>query len=326
MTDDNIVDDGLAASIRDAALASGYDDCGIISLDDMDGFKDRIKERIRNSPTSAVVYRTVGDLTGIKERFPWARAVVICTYWIGRYRFPKDLQGRYAKSFLLSPENPVNPDAHSRLGILERWFTDNGIRYEGGEQFGHLSIGPLRHAAMMAGLGIIRKNNFFYTEKGSFVNLTGYVIDRECTLYRESGLKPCPESCDLCRKACKTKALKGPYSMSPLRCISFWTTFGKGMCPPYLRKKTFEEWICGCDACQDACPHNRKHDWNIGEDYPHLTELTERLQPENLLEHPDDRIVETISQLSAHHLDPKDAKTVMRCAKRSLSNRAAVED
>jgi len=304
-----------------AAHESGYDDCGIIPLDDMDGFKDNLKKRKRKAPSSAVIYHVVGDLAGIKKRFPWAKSVVICTYWIGRYRFPESLQGKYAKSFLLSPDSPINPEADEKLRHLEKWFEENGIRYDGGANYGFLSIGSLRHAAEMAGLGIIRKNNFFYTEKGSFVNLMGYVIDKECTLYGKANLKPCPENCDLCRKACGTKALKAPYTMSPIKCISFWTTFGKGRCPPFLRKKSFGEWICGCDACQDACPHNRKHDWSVGQDFPQLDELKDCLQPENVLLDIDSGVVEKISQLSANHIGPDEKKAAIRNCKRSIANR-----
>ena len=53
-------------------------------------------------------------------------------------------------------------------------------------QFEHSSIGSLRYVAEMAGLGIVRKNNFLYSEKGSYLELVGYVIDQECELYHES--------------------------------------------------------------------------------------------------------------------------------------------
>ena len=115
---------------------------------------------------------------------------------------------------------------------------------------------------MKAGLGIIRKNIFLYTDKGSFVGLTAYVTDCECRLIQTQNLKPCSDVCTLCQKSCRTKALLVPYTMDPFRCVSFWTTFGKGNIPEVLDESLFEEWICGCDNCQDVCPYNRKHDWN----------------------------------------------------------------
>ena len=61
---------------------------------------------------------------------------------------------------------------------LTPWFDEQCIRWDKKSIFG------LRHAAFQAGLGIIRKNNFFYDEKGSWLELEGFVIDRECQLYQ----------------------------------------------------------------------------------------------------------------------------------------------
>lgn len=52
--------------------------------------------------------------------------------------------------------------------------------------------------------------------------------------------------------------------------------------PPYLKADMFDEWMCGCDSCQDACPYNRKTDWNRGNAFSDLEELAEALQPENI--------------------------------------------
>ena len=74
---------------------------------------------------------------------------------------------------------------------------------------------------MMAGLGIIRKNNFFYTKKGSFVELVGYVIDQKAWCHHVPDIRPCAESCHLCQTHCPSGALKGPFTMSRWQCVSF---------------------------------------------------------------------------------------------------------
>lgn len=259
-------DDLLALRIQEAAIACGFEDCGILPLDNLEAYRVRLKERIQKVPSSAPFYKPFEKLADTKERFPWAKAMIVCTDWYGKYRFPKELRGKYAKGFFLWP------DAGQRQGCdlrsFESWFSKEGIRCEGGEKFGHSSVGPLRHAAAMAGLGIIRRNNFFYTEKGSYVSLFGYVIDRECELIRKTNLKPCSPNCTLCQQACKSKALSDAYTMDPMKCVSFWTTFGKGFVPPYLKKEMFEQWVCGCDNCQDACPYNRKQNWDEGKIFP----------------------------------------------------------
>jgi len=306
----------LAQNIHQASLTCGFDHCGIIPLDDLNGFKELYQKRIRQVPSSAAFYQAMSGLTKTKRRFPWAKSFIICTYWYGNYRFPKALQGRYAKAYFLSPEEN-HKDGYD-LGRFEQWFDGQGIRWEGGNQFGHLSVGPLRYAAMMAGLGIIRKNNFFYTEKGSYVNLVGYVIDRECRLIHHSELKPCSESCSLCQKACKTKALAAPYIFDPMKCVSFWTTFGKGVVPPFLKKEMFEQWICGCDHCQDACPYNFKHDWSTGEPFSDLEEIAPDLIPERILELPDEYLVKHVIPKTDRHMKPSDVPVLRRNAARAI--------
>ena len=307
--------------IEAMALSCGYDSCGIISIEKMDGFRKRLSERIKKVPTSALVYRSLEDLAGIKERFPWGKAVVICTFNYGRYQFPEDLQGKYAKGYLLVPDSNKDLDIYKKRHEFEEWFSDRGVRYAGGMQFEHSSIGSLRYAAEMAGLGIVRKNNFLYSEKGSYLELVGYVIDQECELYHEHNLKPCSEHCDICQKACPTGALCAPYTMSPLKCVSFTNTFGKGILLPGVKEEQMKEWIIGCEECQDVCPHNRKHDWSKGEEIPSLTNIAEKLLPENIIDADDIFLKREVIPRTFAHLTEKEIGTVRRCAKRSLRNR-----
>lgn len=69
----------LGQKIHDMALDCGFDDCGIIPIDDMDGFNERLQQREKRVPSSAFFYQAVGDLDSIKKRFPWAKSVIICT-------------------------------------------------------------------------------------------------------------------------------------------------------------------------------------------------------------------------------------------------------
>ncbi len=316
-------DSVLAKEIYDKAVSCGFDNCGIIPIDDMDRFEEYFQERKKAVPSSAFFYEAVGDLAGIKRRFPWAKSAIVCSFWLGRYQFPASLQGRYAKGFFLSPGNETRRDFPDGREQFETWLAQRGVRCEGGGQFGHLSIGPLRHAAVAAGIGIIRKNNFLYTEKGSFIELTGYVIDRECELRHMPNLKPCAEQCNLCQKSCPSGALKGPYTMSPLECVSFLTTFGKGALPPGMDDKASATWICGCDACQDACPYNRRHDWSVGEAYPGLEELESELQPKKLLRQSDEFLRKNVVPYTSCHVTPDETETLRVCAERSVRNQSA---
>ena len=65
-------------------------------------------------------------------------------------------------------------------------------------------------------------------------------------------------------QGCKTKSLSAPFTMNPLTCVSFINTFGDGNLPDGVTEDMLEEWIIGCDNCQDSCPFNKNHDWSIG--------------------------------------------------------------
>ena len=302
----------LAQSIYQAALKAGFDNCGIISLDDMETFDKRLIERMEAVPESQPFYDNICMNADIRKRYPWAKSLVICTTWYGKYCYPEQLQGRYAKGFFLSAESKPM-ETNRQKGSLPQWFDEQSIRWDKRSIFG------LRHAAFQAGLGIIRKNNFFYDEKGSWLELEGYVIDQECQLYRNQQLRPCSPGCNLCVKNCPTGSLSAPYTMNPAFCISYCTTFGKGAVPEGVNENVFGEWMIGCDRCQDVCPFNR-HDWNTGEKFPGLEELLPLLKPETLLEVTDEELIDCIIPKTANHIHPEEIETLRRNALRFLRN------
>lgn len=307
---------GLAEDIRQAALDCGFDDCGIVSIDALEGYRDRLEERMAKVPESRAFYG--GMFPPVKERYPWAKAAIVLTWDYGKFRFPQSLQGRYGKSFFLTPEAADNNE-FDQLAFMRR-VRAMGIHITGGDRF------PLRFAAAKAGLGIVRKNNFFYTEKGSNAVLFGCLADCDCTLVRECTLTPCSEKCHECQKACRSGALCGPYTMNPIRCIGFWTTFGKGAVPPFLTEGMYQEWILGCDNCQDACPHNRRHDWSEGEPFSDVDAIAPKLVPEAVLQDSDEFLQKEVIAKSANHLGWGDTDVLRRNAERALRNRAARAD
>lgn len=297
----------IAQSIYQEAINCGFDDCGIIPISAMDSFKQYYEKRVKAIPSASSFY----NYTYVSEKFPWASSIVICTFYYGKYRYPKELRGRYGKSFLLGPKKgePYEYD----IPAFESWLNTQGIRFQQG------GFGSIRHAAQQAGLGIIRKNNFFYTEAGSYVELVGFVIDKKCSLIHQTGLTPCSDNCNLCQKACKTGSLCGPHTMDPMKCVSFWTTFGKGAVPPGLTEEMYEQWICGCDNCQDACPYNHKHDWDTGKRNASLEEVAPMLTPEMILEATDEFLRDQVISRTSDHLQQDDETVLRKNARRALA-------
>lgn len=108
--------------------------------------------------------------------------------------------------------------------------------------------------AARSGLGWIGKNtNLISKEYGSFVFIGELIIDLE--LEYDTPVKDYCGNCTKCIDACPTSAL-GPYQLDARKCISYLTIEKKGNIPEEFKGK-WNDWIFGCDICQDVCPWNK---------------------------------------------------------------------
>ncbi len=153
--------DNLAVAIKQCALALGYENCGIIRVEELADFADRLDERFRFFPDQAEYGQKYYALACPQQQHPWAKAAVVCVRRYGKYKMPPQLDGRISKFFLADGRvNPASPDHQTSLKF-EAYLHDIGLRMLTKRTDGVI---PLRWAAYKAGLGIIRKNNFFYTQ------------------------------------------------------------------------------------------------------------------------------------------------------------------
>ena len=109
--------------------------------------------------------------------------------------------------------------------------------------------------AKKSGLGWIGKNtNLISKKNGSFFFLCEVILDLELE-YDHIETDHCG-SCTACIDACPTNAIVEPYVVDGSKCISYYTIELKNNIPDYA-KNTYDDWIFGCDICQDVCPWNR---------------------------------------------------------------------
>ena len=80
--------------------------------------------------------------------------------------------------------------------------------------------------------------------------------------------------CTRCLDACPTGALYQPFHIDARKCLSYLTIEHKGSLEGN-NPAQFQRWIYGCDACQDACPYNKK--FSIANTEP-LYQPSERLR------------------------------------------------
>lgn len=287
--------------IQDKAYELGYEKCGIIPIQDMDGYSEKLEERIRKVPQSEKFYQRQRNSFNIQTEYPWARSVIVLTTQYGKYKIPEAVNGHIGKLYLFDLRADPKLKEYQSSMSMDKYLQDLGLRVATNRKFGIIG---LRWAAMQAGLGVIRRNNFFYTQSGSWVDLEVWLTDKEMELRETSDLPLCPKGCNRCVKACPTHSLSEPYTMNPGSCISFLTTFGGRDLPNEPLSREFGGCIYGCDICQDVCPMN-KGKWQENEDFPGLSELAPALTPEKILEMDEDFYKEKI-QPKFFYLTPDD--------------------
>ncbi|HET6243227.1 MAG: tRNA epoxyqueuosine(34) reductase QueG [Bacteroidetes bacterium] len=109
--------------------------------------------------------------------------------------------------------------------------------------------------AKKSGLGWVGKNsNLINKQFGSFFFIAELILDIE--LEYDGPVKDYCGTCTKCIDACPTQAIVEPYVVDGSRCISYFTIELKDKIPETM-KGQFNNWMFGCDICQDVCPWNR---------------------------------------------------------------------
>jgi epoxyqueuosine reductase len=110
-----------------------------------------------------------------------------------------------------------------------------------------------RSWAQRSGAGWIGKNSLLLTRGGSYFFIAELITDLE--LEPDGPVRDFCGSCTRCIDNCPTDAIT-PYQVDASKCISYFTIELRGEIPNEVKGK-FEDWIFGCDICQEVCPWNR---------------------------------------------------------------------
>lgn len=133
-----------------------------------------------------------------------------------------------------------------------------------------------RSWAERAGLGWNGKHSLLIQkELGSYFFLSELIIDLELEYDEPFKTDHCG-TCTKCIDACPTKAILPNNTIDGSKCISYFTIELKDEIPNSV-KGLFEDWMFGCDICQDVCPWNRfskPHSEPLFNPHPELLALT----------------------------------------------------
>lgn len=122
----------------------------------------------------------------------------------------------------------------------------------------YVDTGPVMDKvwAVRAGLGWMGKHtNVINKDIGSWIFLANIITNYEFE-YSEIISDHCG-TCTACIDACPTNAIIDEYIVDSNKCISFLTIENKDEISNEFKGK-FDNWIFGCDICQDVCPWNIK--------------------------------------------------------------------
>ena len=114
-----------------------------------------------------------------------------------------------------------------------------------------------RSWAQQSGLGWIGKNgNLITKSSGSFYFIATLITDIPLT-YDDPYAKDYCGTCTRCIDECPTDAILPGKIVDGSRCISYFTIELKDALLPGEMKTKFNDWMFGCDICQDVCPWNK---------------------------------------------------------------------
>ena len=250
----------LKATVIAHARACGFDLVGVTSADDFAADRDAALERIREGRMDGLPWYTESRVmrgTSPPELLPGAQSVICLGLSYLGDDWPEDgtapLAGRVARYAWVRDYHRVMKrrmrelvrSLEQELGssVAARWYVDDGPMLD-------------RAAANRAGIGWFGKNTNILTPAfGSWVFLGQVITDLD--LEPDAPLKKTCGSCVRCIDDCPTGAIVAPYVVDNARCISYLTIENRGPIPIELRP-LMQDWVFGCDICQDVCPVNRK--------------------------------------------------------------------
>ncbi|MFN0158958.1 MAG: tRNA epoxyqueuosine(34) reductase QueG [Bacteroidota bacterium] len=278
---------GASERIKKKAIELGFSKVGIARAETLDAESGRLEEWLSHGYQGSMEW-----MTRSKEKrsnpaniVPGAKSVICVAM---NYYTP--VQHSQERSVGKISRYAWGDDYHDVLtGRLKQLWAWMQAEFPGVEGRYYVDTGPVMEKvwAERAGIGWIAKHtNVITPEFGSWVFLGEIITTLE--LEPDAPATDHCGTCVLCIEACPTGAITEPYVVDSNRCLSYLTIEHRGEIEGEIKNK-FENWIYGCDICQDVCPWNHKfsaeteegafrpREWNVA---PVLNEWKEMQQPE----------------------------------------------
>jgi epoxyqueuosine reductase len=244
------------ANVKSCASKLGFDACGIAATDPIDP-DNRLGDWLAKGYHADMdwIVRTRDLRQNVALKLPGARSVVVVArnyYWPKPIVRDTSTAGKVARyAWGRDYHRVLRKPLRALAGFLD-------ALEDGAQSYCSIDSGPVmeRTWAQRAGVGWIGKNALVIRQGlGSWFFLG--VVATTVELEPDQPAVDCCGSCRLCLDACPTQAIVEARVVDSRRCISYQTIENRGEIPPELRPK-LDNWIFGCDICQEVCPWNRK--------------------------------------------------------------------
>ncbi|MBT4113121.1 MAG: tRNA epoxyqueuosine(34) reductase QueG [Flavobacteriaceae bacterium] len=239
--------------IKNEAKRLGFISCGVSRAEFLEDEAPRLEKWLKNNMHGEMKYMEnyFEKRLDPSKLVDDAKSVISLSY---NY-YPKDLQNKEAPKV---SKYAYGIDYHYVIKeklIFFLSFIKDKIGDVNGRAF--VDSAPILEKAWASKSGIawVGKNSNLITKQvGSFYFLAELIIDLELD-YDGIESDHCGE-CTACIDSCPTQAIVEPYVVDGSKCISYFTIELKENIPNEFKAK-FEDWVFGCDICQDVCPWNK---------------------------------------------------------------------
>ena len=255
MTTIDLVRQERSTFIKSKAAENGFDFCGISKADFLEEEAPRLENWLNRNHHGAMGYMAnhFDKRLDPRKLVDGAKSVisVLLNYYpdqklpegeddlkISKYAYGKDYHFvlKEKLSALVTAIQEETGDIHARV------FVDSAPVMD-------------KVWAAKSGLGWVgRHSNLLNRDMGSFFFIGEIICDLD--LEYDGAIKDYCGTCTRCMDACPTDAISEAYVVDGSKCISYYTIELKEAIPKEVEGK-FDNWIFGCDICQDVCPWNR---------------------------------------------------------------------
>ena len=241
--------------IKQAATKLGFEFCGIAKAAFLNEDAKRLETWLNKGMHGNMHYmENYFDLrTDPTKLVPGAKSVItlLLNYFpekIQAENIPKVAKYAYGEDY----HEVMREKLNAFFKILKKGIGDINGR-------GFVDSAPVleRTWAQKAGLGWIGKNgNLINKQQGSYFFIASLIVDTVLD-YDDEYAKDYCGNCTRCIDDCPTEAILPDKVIDGSKCISYFTIELKDALIPGNMKGKFDNWLFGCDVCQDVCPWNR---------------------------------------------------------------------